>query len=784
MTITFHRATILILFEAWWILFMLIAKTSVADTWIGAAFSAITLLLVPGIATLLLIRIRRLDLWSYLSIALGLSILELMLIGLTANTLLPHIGVTRPLDFPVLATVVSVFVVALMTAQWMRRESIVLHLKKYLLFDTVQDWVLVLVPFVFVILSVLGAIILTNGGSGSLTYGCLVGIVLWCGVLVWYCEKTDENVVPIALFLLALALLFMTSLRGWYVTGHDIQREFEVFQLTHNAGLWSIARFKDAYNACLSITILPTVLSEFMRLNDPSVFKVLFQIIFATVPAMLFVILRRMVRPLIALLVALYFISFPTFFSDMPFLNRQEIAFVFLFLMFLVMTDERLSLRLRRVLFLLFGVGMILSHYSTTYTVVAILLFSTVAAYLMRWMGPYFGRLRIFRHSGVAALHLKGKTEPRITFLMAVALAGLSMLWSSVLTDTSSNSLYRVLAETLSVVGGNSGEDTRSNDVLYGLFSARHSDARETLRLYEDKVIAPKRAEEPDAYFSEASLSTYPLTPARPALMPLTSLGSLMQSSGIDVLAFNTAIRQTSAKVLQILMVIGFGALWVSAAHLKRPLDTEWVALMSGSILMLVVITALPVLSAEYGLLRAFQQSLLFVGLCIVLGNLALLKKAGERVALMCTAAFTILFMISSTGLVTQALGGYDAQLHLNNAGASYDLYYMHRGDILATEWLLREMQVKGIHAYQSGLAVNVLPLLPRDLTDGVEVLRSIYPGLVRTQSYVLVGPMMLTDGRGTLIYNGDVLTYVYPRAFLDENKNLLYTNGSSAVYR
>ena len=34
------------------------------------------------------------------------------------------------------------------------------------------------------------------------------------------------------LFLMSVALLFMTSLRGWYVTGHDIQTEYHVFRLT------------------------------------------------------------------------------------------------------------------------------------------------------------------------------------------------------------------------------------------------------------------------------------------------------------------------------------------------------------------------------------------------------------------------------------------------------------------------------------------------------------------------------------------------------------------------
>ena len=95
------------------------------------------------------------------------------------------------------------------------------------------------------------------------------------------------------LYLLSLALLLMTSLRGWYVTGHDIQVEYRVFQLTAAHARWDISDFHNAYNACLSITILPTELAQIVRVDSPYIYKVFFQLIFAACPVLVYAIARR-----------------------------------------------------------------------------------------------------------------------------------------------------------------------------------------------------------------------------------------------------------------------------------------------------------------------------------------------------------------------------------------------------------------------------------------------------------------------------------------------------------
>src|ERR1035441_2621063 len=92
-------------------------------------------------------------------------------------------------------------------------------------------------------------------------------------------------------------------------------------------------------NACLSITILPTEVGQVAHVDDPYVYKFFFQLIFALCPVLVYAIARRYWSGSISVLAVVYFIGFPTFFTDMSFLNRQEIAFVFVCVALLAITN-------------------------------------------------------------------------------------------------------------------------------------------------------------------------------------------------------------------------------------------------------------------------------------------------------------------------------------------------------------------------------------------------------------------------------------------------------------
>ena len=162
-------------------------------------------------------------------------------------------------------------------------------------------------------------------------------------------------------------LLLATSVRGWSITGHDIQAEFLAFRLTNDGQLWQMSSLENAYNACLSVNILPTVLAQATGLSGELVFKVLLQLVFALVPVLTFLFSRRLVGRRPAIVAAVLTMAFPTFFNDMPYLVRQEVAFFFLALLLLAATEPDRAGARSRWLVLAFGLGVVLSHYSTTY---------------------------------------------------------------------------------------------------------------------------------------------------------------------------------------------------------------------------------------------------------------------------------------------------------------------------------------------------------------------------------------------------------------------------------
>lgn len=744
------------------------------------------LILLPGLLTLLLLRFDNIDFWGKIGLAVAISILELMVVPLVGNMLLPLFGVAYPLARPVLLVELTLLVGGLIALNWARSTSFSLRITRYAFFENRRDMILAYLPSVFAVMAIAGAMRLNNGAAGTVTLVMLIGMGIYSAVLIFYSEKVGPNVIPVALFFISLALLLMTSLRGWFVTGHDIQREYRMLELTKSKGIWAIANFRDAYNACMSITILPTVFANVLKMLDQYVYKVLFQVIFATVPGIIYLTTRRYVSSAIALLSTLYFVSFPTFFTDMPFLNRQEIAFVFLMLMFYLLFDERIEKIKRQIIFVVFGVGMVLSHYSTTYTVVAMLIFLVLAQPVVRWLARFTKKKGWFANSAISGIDSDViQIKPLINVWMVVIIIIASFLWSSVLTNTASNSISRVVAETLRVIGSNAKEDAKAGEVSYNLLSWQKVNPEVLLKGYENSVVDVARAKaRAGTYYPLESYSGYQITTSTIGALPLTSLGRFLASTGVDVSAFNSILRQASAKLLQILILIGLVSLLFSKKFFKKQLELEYVLLSVAGLLFMASQVILPILSVEYGLLRAFQQSLLFLGLFIVVGSLTLVTRFSKRTQILFASSIAILFFLTIVGVFTQTLGGYDPQLHLNNAGQYYDIFYLHSSEISGIDWLTQEVKKDANNDYQSEVQTDRFALSRVDTLTQVNTLNDIFPGLIRRGSFVYLGFANVTKLKANISYSGTNIIYNFPIEFLDKNESLLYNSGGAKIYR
>jgi uncharacterized membrane protein/glycosyltransferase involved in cell wall biosynthesis len=769
---------------AWWLglleLRTLPSVPNVVIDIVGFSF----LVLAPGLLTVICLRLRSVVPWGKLVMSVAFSLLELMSVGVIGNTVLQWFGIRRPLDAPYLVGEISLLLVVLMIMTWSRTKEWQLligpNLRKLL--PSGLDWLIALFPLVFVLLSVLGATSLNNGGTDLWTMGMLLGLAGFSLVIVNKSGKLSNTTVATALFLMSLSLLFMTSLRGWYTTGHDIQQEYRVFLLAKDNGVWQIQRYRDPYNACLSITILPTILANLTRLFDPYVYKVFFQILFATCPVVIYLFVRKWLSIGLAFLATLYFLSFPTFFTDMPYLNRQEIAFTFFALMLYVIFQDQIRLRLRRMLFLALGLGLVLSHYSTTYSVIVILFLAVGAWYAIIIAAYLLKRLRLVNYSSssLGILHVP-KELRRVTVFMLVTLTFSSFMWTVVLTDTGTSALTIARQTILTAAESFRSDTPKSNDTNYSLFSFSNVSPAKELSEYVSDTVKPARSNDPAEYYPIADLQKFPIHEANDTVQPLTSSGRYFTKHGLDVAAFNYDFRQASAKLLQILVISGFIFVLFRRTY-NRLLDSDFMALAVGSVIFVGLQVVLPILSVQYGLLRAFQQSLMLLGLFTVLGSIAIFAWLPSRkLRIAATSLLAVLFLLSSTGVLTQAIGGYYAQLNLSNSGTYYDNYYTQPQEIAAIGWLnnLAKQSSNSLQLQMDDSTYSRLNTYTKLVPSG-----DIYPSLISRQSYVFLGYANVKEQQSTVVYNGDLITYAYPVQFLDQQKNLIYSNGGAEIYR
>jgi uncharacterized membrane protein len=714
-------------------------------------------------------------LWS-----LPLTLLSLMGAGLVANTVLPHLGVTDPLSTTWAVVTVDVLCLALGAALHHRYPvQVVLSLPSLRRADRVVLGLGVTVP----LLAIAGANRLNNGYGGGVTLAMLVVALGVLGLLAFRAERLTTATVMTTVYLVGLALLLMTSLRGWYTTGHDVQREYLVFQLTKARNGWDMAAYPDAYNACLSITILPTLLLRWVPIDDPYVYKFVFQLVFAAVPVLVLQLARRFTSMTIAVISTVMFLSFVTFFQDMPMLNRQEVGFLFVVACLLAAFRTDRPLRERRAWFCVFGVGMVLAHYSTTYMMIGIL----VIALGVRLVGrPILRRLPFLRRprwEGSPLATAGAGLAPVVSVGTVAVLVVAAALWIGPATHSVGGLGATVTAALDSVRGGNDAT-SRSSDTSYGMFGGQKVTAQQRFdagRKENLSLTADGRAN--GDYYPESEIDGLPTPVVDPPEMPLTALGQVLSDAGLDVPAVNSVVRLLSAWLLQVLVVVGVAVVALGRRRRVRP-PLDYLELAVATVVVVLIQLVAPVLSVEYGLLRAFQQALIVLDVFIVAGVLACVPRVGERRRLQVAAGAALAFFASSTGIITQSLGGYAPQLHLNNAGTYYDIYYLHPEELAGADWLRHQTQSAATGDIQSEVQTDRYTFTR--LADPKQLSRfnDIAPELLRPDAYVFLGYANVTKDQSTEVVASDLVTYRYPTSFLDEHKDLVYSSGGARVYR
>jgi uncharacterized membrane protein len=709
---------------------------------------------------------------------LGAVLLTLMIGGLVLDVLLPHIGVPRPLAQRPILIGVDVLNIGLM-AWRIQKGSTGPSIRPGL--GSLRRWeIRILVAAASsIVLVVAGANRLNNGEGNLVALVGLSAVVVTFAFVIWRRDILRDSVIAGATYLLSLSLLLATSLRGWYITGHDIQSEYRVFQLAKDNGVWNIGTYHNAYNACLSITILPTEIWQAVRVDDPYIYKVFFQLLFAVVPVLVYLLARRYWSKQVAILGVIYFVAFPTFFTDMPYLNRQEIAFLYVGLAFLAMTKRRWSVWRRRIVMVICAIGVGLSHYSTMYVFVATLAIGLVAEYgylLAARVHTRFKQKHEHKHEQKRDSGVTWADTARTITLGVVLAAGLvSFLWGDVITHTSS-SVVTTLEDALPSAGG-----SHSVDASYNLFGGGGPSSQSLLAKYEKQSLHVRK-KEGEGNFLPLTKVDSPIKALNTASLPLTRVGRLLADAHLPPATINGVVRGLASKGEQVF--IGLGLVTVGfVAWRRRQLGRDFYFLGWASVIMVGVITVLPGLSVSYGLLRALQQALILVAPILVIGSFVIFKPFGRIWSKRLATVLALVFMISTIGVMPQLLGGYPAQLSLNNSGVYYNDYYTHPQDTEALQWLGEQPGTRPGGVQAENVVDNFFFTAPNEI-DPKQSVSDIYPTLIQKSSWVLLGYSTVRNDLATAGVSGDLIAYRYPFQILSENKNLVFNNGSTQIYK
>src|SRR5258706_535898 len=536
---------------------------------------------------------------------------------------------------------------------------------------------------------------------------------------------------------------------------------------------------------------------------------------------------------------------------------------------------------MRKILFIIFGLSVVVSHYSMNFILLALITFVYVLTLIISL--PFVKKVFAFL---LTKGHIKIKnTFNNNAFLslpLILLLFLMTFLWNNLYTNTS-NHTGSVLSEVISGLFVKS--DQQSNAFSYTLLSFSKPDPNQQLQKYIQTILNSEGNINADQFYSKTITSKYssyslPQEPLAP-----TQLGILLTALHIPVFNIQAELRSFCADFMQIFVFIGWLAFFffkglkgtiekiippkfslkmrreliqrspwqrqtilpaagpvfglaervqlkdktienviaptlalkmgggmiqrsflerqatlqlqgqapqlpysmnsnvfdepwfgnhTTFAKNEKKFDMQFLLLCLGSIFLLVLITLLPALSVEYGVLRMFQQLLFMLSLPIVLGVCSILFFLKEQIRILFTGIIAIIFFLNLTGFLSHLTGDYYPQMTLDNAGLYYDTYYVDSPRVVAIVWLSENAVKNDPIVTDSRSTSNLLAY------GGINASDENIPVLVPKNAYVY----LLTSSYSVIFIDSNAIYYNSDEPFINNNKNTIYSNGEVNIYK
>jgi uncharacterized membrane protein len=714
------------------------------------------LIFVPGILILRALNLHDLGSVNTMLYSIGLSLVATMLVGLSLNVLLPLAGYTHPITLSPLTAALAAFVLVMCVMCYVRDRhytgNAIVELKGSLV---PQALLLMLVPF----MAVFGTY-LVNNYSDNILLLMMIAVIGVIVLLIGFTNLIPKKLFPLVIFVIAVSLLLHNSLISENLVGWDIHQEKYLADTTINNGYWDVS-IDHVINSMLSVMLLAPIISILMNLDIIWVYKIIFPLLFALMPVVLYQVYRKQSDEKLAFMATFTFVSLVVFFSEMLSLARQEIAELFLALILLLIVDRSMNKSRWSLLFLVFSIALVLSHYGLTYIFIGTIILSWALVYVVSKL----------RKSSLQDVNR------RLGPMLIVALLAFCAIWY--IYTSASNPLSTALYFSHRI------EKPIESTVMNFLTPETPAP---TLTPGATPVITPKPGGTPVATNKPVAVTP---TPIPATTQPIQLISSNNEASFLH--------RMFLYLLLSTQGLIVIGLLTALFAGWPMQIRREFFALALINLMMLVTALVVPYFASSLNTTRTYQIALIFLAPFFVLGWVNIFKAAGKllkrsmpgtlSVAIAALSVFLVMYLIFNTGMVFEIAKDVPMSYSLDKQGANVSYTIYNSMEKAGAEWSIGTQQAivqSNNKTYTPPIFSDIYRwLFLQDWNTSRSYLIPIIANNTPLGSYIYLGTYNVLNDRAIQIQTvGQVQSTVQVNLKgLKNSRNKIYANGGSEVY-
>ena len=719
-------------------------------------FGFLFLTILPGLLILQILKSNKIDLTEKFVLSVGLSISLLMFFGLFINNLSLSLGYLTPLSTISLLISFNLAFIVLAIIGFKINKTPIFSLPNVNL--STFEKAFLIVPVLFPALSIFGMHVMNTTDNNIILMCLLFSIPTYVAFVCFFNHKFPKRLYPVVIFLISISLLLLLSLRSNHIIGVDAHQEYYFFRTTLNNLHWSVFGHS-TLDACLAISLLPTIYQSILNTSTEFLYKVLHSLLYSVSPLAVYIISKKYIGDFYGFLASCFFM-FQSIFLWTAFNARANIAMLFFAFAMIALFNDKIDPLKKRVLFIVFMASCMVSHYSTTYIFFFIMVGTVI---------------------GIEILPIKYTVKKVVSLTIVLLFFSMIFFWYSQVTETAFNAgaifikvTFKNLQEFFVLESRGAGEALLGKGIMekgiphmiefvftWLTFALIGIGIITLIIRYKEMSFPERNFKKPDFLKDKFEVEYF--------VLALACAGLLVVVIGLPFVAVGYGLSRMyplAITILSVFFVIGGMMLW-------KYLNRAFAVLRGISLIRRQSNRAKRIQDTE---VEGVQPILMKNASQQTLGKF---NQNGSQVwAYLVILLVLIPYFLSVTG-VTYQMFGYPRQITLNSGGEQYDTYYVHDQESYSAKWLRNNGELEDTKiCVGRGIGGRLISQAGIRQYDS----DSLFVEGRKINGYVYLRYYNVVDGKILDAQREEHNMVEYQDKFVDKNR--IYNNGGSEVYR